>query len=154
MITLKNILSPCALRHSSITHMHSRREKLVRLSRLELRILEVLWSRGAVAIREIQESMAGAPAYTTVQTTVYRLEAKGAVRRTRKIGNAHIFEAVVTRAAAQRRLIDDFLGVLGGRTQPIMAHFIESGRMTLADLHEAEAELRKHQQRGNKEPKP
>ncbi|MGH9487946.1 MAG: BlaI/MecI/CopY family transcriptional regulator [Terriglobales bacterium] len=134
--------------------MHSRREKLVRLSRLELRILEVLWSRGAVAIREIQESMAGAPAYTTVQTTVYRLEAKGAVRRTRKIGNAHIFEAVVTRAAAQRRLIDDFLGVLGGRTQPIMAHFIESGRMTLADLHEAEAELRKHQQRGNKEPKP
>lgn len=123
--------------------MNSR--SVARFSRLELQILDVLWKRGAAAIREIQEAMAGTPAYTTVQTTVYRLEGKGAVRRTRKIGNAHIFEAVVSRAAAQRRLMDDFLGMFGGRTQPIMAHWIESGRLTREDLQQAEAEIRRYE---------
>ncbi|HWG37494.1 MAG TPA: BlaI/MecI/CopY family transcriptional regulator [Terriglobales bacterium] len=119
-----------------------RRPRAPRFSRLELRILEVLWSRGALSIREIQEHLPGAPAYTTVQTTVYRLEAKVAVRRTRKIGNAHIFEAVVARGAAHRRLMDDFLSLLGGRTQPVMAHWIEAGQITLEDLRAAEAVLR------------
>ncbi|MGH9393012.1 MAG: BlaI/MecI/CopY family transcriptional regulator, partial [Terriglobales bacterium] len=85
-------------------------------------------------------------AYTTVQTTVYRLEAKAALRRTRKIGNAHIFEAAVARSAAHRRLMDEFLGHFGGRTQPVMAHWIESGHLTLDDLRQAEEALRRHQQ--------
>jgi len=110
-----------------------------------MRILEVLWARGGVSIREIQEQLPGAPAYTTVQTTVYRLEAKGAVRRTRKIGNAHIFEAAVARNAAHRRLMDEFLGLFGGRTQPVMAHWIESGQITLEDLRAAEAVLRERE---------
>lgn len=117
--------------------------------------MDALWSRGAVSIREIQEALpagkSGRPAYTTVQTTVYRLESKGAVRRTRKIGNAHIFDAVLSRNAAQRRLMDEFLGLFGGRTQPVMAHWIESGRLTLEDLREAEAELRQHQQHKEKQ---
>ncbi|MGH9476570.1 MAG: BlaI/MecI/CopY family transcriptional regulator [Terriglobales bacterium] len=127
--------------------MSSRSSRPARFSRLELRVLEALWSGGALPIRDIQQALAGAPAYTTVQTTVYRLEAKGAVRRTSKIGNAHIFEAVVSRAAAHRRLMDDFLGLFGGRTQPVMAHWIESGRLTLDDLRQAEAELRRHQEK-------
>ncbi|MGH9481215.1 MAG: BlaI/MecI/CopY family transcriptional regulator [Terriglobales bacterium] len=117
-----------------------------RFSRLELRIMEALWARGAISIREIQEAFPAPqrPAYTTVQTTVYRLEAKGAVRRVRKIGNAHIFAAAVARQAAHRRLMDEFLGLFGGRTQPVMAHWIESGQLTLEDLREAEEELRRH----------
>lgn len=124
--------------------MRSRPPKPPRFSRLELRIMEVLWQRGPVSIREIQEALAGASAYTTVQTTVYRLETKAAVRRTRKIGNAHIFEAAVARQAAHRRLMDEWLGLFGGRTQPVMAHWIESGQLTLDDLREAEEELRRH----------
>ena len=118
---------------------------LPRLSKLEMQIMEALWSHGASAIREIQEAFPerGRPAYTTIQTTVYRLEAKGAVRRVKKISNAHIFEAVVSRNAAQRRLIDDLLGLFGGRTQPVMAHLIESGKLTLDDVQEAEKTLRK-----------
>ena len=115
-----------------------------KLSRLELQILEVLWARGHLSVREIQEGFPEPrPAYTTVQTTVYRLEAKKAVRRVKKVGNFHIFEAAVSRNAAQRRLIDDLLGLFGGRTQPVMAHLIESGKLTLADVKEAEKMLRK-----------
>ena|SRR5579862_1546090 len=118
---------------------------LPKLTRLELRIMEALWDRGARSIREIQEAFPepDRPAYTTIQTTVYRLESKKALRRVRKIGNAHIFEAIVSRTAAKNRLIDDFLGLFGGRTQPVMAHLIESGRLTLADVREAEKTLRR-----------
>lgn len=118
---------------------------LPRLSKLEMQIMEALWTRGASSIREIQEAFPerDRPAYTTVQTTVYRLEGKKAVRRAKKISNAHIFEAVVSRNAAHRRLIDDLLGLFGGRTQPVMAHLIESGKLTLDDVEEAEKALRK-----------
>src|SRR5579863_25674 len=107
--------------------------------------MEALWSRGACSIREIQEAFParGRPAYTTIQTTVYRLEGKKALRRAKKISNAHIFEAVISRNAAQSRLIDDLLGLFGGRTQPVMAHLIESGKLTLDDIQEAEKTIRK-----------
>src|SRR5712691_8184525 len=116
-----------------------------RLTKLELQIMEALWSRGACSIREIQEAFPekDRPAYTTIQTTVYRLEGKNALRRVKKISNAHIFEAVVSRDVAQGRLIDELLGLFGGRTQPVMAHLIESGKLTLHDVHEAEKVLRK-----------
>jgi BlaI family penicillinase repressor len=116
-----------------------------KFTKLELRIMQALWDRGAVSIREIQEDFPAEdlPSYTTVQTTVYRLEAKKAVRRVRKIGNAHIFEAVVSRNAAQSRLIDDLLGFFGGRAQPIMAHLVECGKLTLDDVKEAQNALRK-----------
>jgi BlaI family transcriptional regulator, penicillinase repressor len=116
-----------------------------RLARLELQIMEGLWSKGALSIREIQETFPSRkrPAYTTVQTTVYRLETKKAIRRVRKISNAHIFEAVVSRSAAHSRLIDDLLGLFGGRTQPVMAHLIESGKLTLEEVEEAQRTLKK-----------
>ena len=116
-----------------------------RLSPLELRIMEALWSRGASSVREVQETFPEAerPAYTTVQTTMYRLETKRAIRRVKKISNAHIFEAVVSRAAAQRRLVDELLRVFGGRPQPVMAHLIEAGKLTLDDLREAERTLKR-----------
>ena len=116
-----------------------------KLTKLELRIMEALWSQGKASIREIQETFPekGRPAYTTIQTTVYRLEAKKAVRRVRKVGNFHIFEAAVSRNAAQRKLIDDLLVLFGGRTQPVMAHLIESGKLTLEDVKEAGKVLRK-----------
>jgi predicted transcriptional regulator len=122
-----------------------------KLSRLELRIMEVLWTRQQASIREIQESFPEKkrPAYTTVQTTVYRLESKKAVRRVKKVGNFHIFEAAITRDAAQRRLIDDLLALFGGRPQPVMARLIESGRLTLQDVREAEKTIRKLE-RGDK----
>jgi BlaI family transcriptional regulator, penicillinase repressor len=117
---------------------------LPKLSKLELKIMEALWSKGPSAVREIQESFPakGRPAYTTVQTMVYRLEAKNALKRTRKIGNAHIFEAVISQTAAQRRVIDELLGLFGGRAQPLMSHLIESGQLTLADVEEARKALR------------
>jgi len=116
-----------------------------KLSRLEMQIMEVLWSCGSASIREIQESFPEKkrPAYTTIQTTVYRLEAKKAVRRVKKVGNFHVFEAGVSRDVAQSKLIDDLLALFGGRTQPVMAHLIESGKLTLADIKEAEKTLRK-----------
>ena len=116
-----------------------------KFTKLELQIMQAFWDRGPISIREVQESFPeqDRPSYTTVQTTVYRLEGKGAVRRTRKISNAHIFEAVVSRKAAQRRLMDDLLGLFGGRTQPVMAHLIESGKLTMDDVQEAERMLRK-----------
>ena len=113
---------------------------LPKLSALELRIMDALWNQGRLSIREIQESFpqADRPAYTTIQTTVYRLEDKCAVRRVKKISNAHIFEAVVTRQDAKGRLIDDLLSLFGGRTQPVMAHLVESGKLTLNDIRETE----------------
>jgi BlaI family transcriptional regulator, penicillinase repressor len=123
-----------------------------KLTRLEMKIMETLWTRGSASIREIQESFPekGRPAYTTIQTTVYRMENKNTVRRVRKVGNFHIFEPVVSRDVAQRKLIDDLLALFGGRTQPVMAHLIESGKLTLADVKEAEKTLRRLQ----KEEKP
>jgi BlaI family transcriptional regulator, penicillinase repressor len=116
-----------------------------KLSRLELQIMDALWTHGASSVREIQERFPDKdrPAYTTVQTMVYRLEAKKAVRRVKKIGNAHIFEAAISRNAAQRRLIDELLSFFGGRSQPLMAHLIESGNLTLDDVKEAEQTLKK-----------
>ena len=116
-----------------------------KLTKLELQIMEALWTQGQASIRDIQETFPEKhkPAYTTVQTTVYRLEAKKAVRRVKKVGNFHIFEAAVSRNAAQRKLIDDLLALFGGRTQPVMARLIESGKLTLEDVKEAEKILRK-----------
>ena len=120
-----------------------------KLSRLEFEIMEALWNGGESSIREIQESfpVKKRPAYTTIQTMVYRLEVKGIVRRVGKVGNFHIFAAAVSRSAAQRRLIDDLLALFGGRTQPVMAHLIESGKLTLDDVKEAEKALRKMDKR-------
>lgn len=117
-----------------------------KLSKLELRIMDVLWTHNnGASIREVQEAFPerDRPAYTTIQTTVYRLEGKKALRRVKKVGNFHIFEAAISRDAAQRRLVDDLLALFGGRTQPVMAHLIESGRLTLEDVKEAEKTLRK-----------
>jgi len=115
---------------------------------LELEIMQALWERGRLSIREIQEAFPEddrarpRPAYTTIQTTVYRLEGKKAVRRVRKIGNAHIFEAVVTRDATQRGFLDELLRLFGGRSQPVMAHLIESGKLTLDEVKQAEKTLK------------
>ncbi len=116
-----------------------------KLAKLELQIMEALWTLGNASIREIQEGFRqkDRPAYTTIQTTVYRLEAKKAVRRVKKVGNFHIFEAVVSRNAAQRKLIDDLLALFGGRRLPIVTHLIESGKLTPEELREARAALRK-----------
>jgi BlaI family penicillinase repressor len=115
-----------------------------KLSKLELQIMEVLWTRGPVAIREIQESFGpkNRPAYTTIQTMVYRLETKKALRRSRKIGNAHIFEALISRDAAKARLVDEFLSLFGGRMQPVMAQLIEAGNLTPKDVADAEKLLK------------
>jgi len=116
-----------------------------RLSKLEFAIMDTLWSRGDSSIRELQEAFPAKkrPAYTTIQTTVYRLEAKQVVKRVKKVGNFHIFAATVSRTAAQRRLIDDLLALFGGHTQPVMAHLIESGKLTLEDIKDAGKTLRK-----------
>jgi BlaI family penicillinase repressor len=116
-----------------------------KLTKLELQIMDALWRRGSASIREIQETFPekDRPAYTTIQTTVYRLEGKKAVRRVKKVGNFHVFEAAVSRDAAQRKLVDDLLALFGGSTQPVMAHLIESGKLTLEDVKEAEKLLRK-----------
>jgi predicted transcriptional regulator len=115
------------------------------LSRLELRVMDVLWSTGPASVREVQESFPGPrrPAYTTIQTTMYRLEGKGAIRRTKKISNAYIFEAVVSRSSAHRRIVDELLSLFGGRSQPVMAQLIEAGKLTIEDLREAEKTLRR-----------
>jgi BlaI family penicillinase repressor len=115
-----------------------------RLSKLEFQIMETLWANGECSIREILESFPAKkrPAYTTVQTTVYRMELKEVVRRVKRVGNFHIFAATITRDAAQRRLIDDLLALFGGRSQPVMAHLIESGKLSLDDVKEAEKTLR------------
>lgn len=118
---------------------------LPRLTRSELKIMEALWRLGPSSVRQVQDTFRGKrrPAYTTVQTMIYRLEAKKAVRRTNKIGGALIFEALVTRDAAQSRLVDELLELFGGRAQPLMSQLIESGKLTLDDIEEARKVLRK-----------
>ena len=115
-----------------------------KLTKLELQIMDAFWRHGASSVREIQEAFPekDRPAYTTVQTMVYRLEVKKALRRVKKIGNAHIFEAAISRNATQRRLVDDLLAFFGGRSQPVMAHLIEAGKLTLDDVREAERTLK------------
>src|ERR1700735_2595791 len=117
-----------------------------RLSKLELLIMETLWNRGECSIREIQEAFPESkkPAYTTVQTTVDRLLAgKTEVKIVRRIGNANIFAAAISRDDAGRKLIDDLLALFGGRTKPVMAQLVESGKLTLEDVKEAEQAIRK-----------
>jgi BlaI family transcriptional regulator, penicillinase repressor len=116
-----------------------------KLTKLEFQIMDALWTKGQASIREIQETLPedDRRAYTTIQTTVYRLEGKKAVRRIKKVGNFHLFEAAVSRAAAQRRLIDGLLALFGGRAQALMAGLVESGKLTLADVRDAEKTLRK-----------
>lgn len=117
---------------------------LPKLSKLEFQIMEVLWDKNECSIRDIQEAFPAKkrPAYTTIQTTVYRMEAKNVVERVRKVGNFHVFAPAVSRQAAQRRLIDDILALFGGRGQPVMAHLIETGKLSLDDVKEAEKLLR------------
>ncbi len=116
-----------------------------KLTKLELQVMEALWQKGACSVREIQETFpeAGRPAYTTVQTTVYRLERKKALRCVKRISNANIFEAAISRDEAQHRLIDELLALLGGKGKLVMAHLVESGELTLEDVKEAEKALRK-----------
>src|SRR5436189_4517558 len=115
-----------------------------RLSKLELQILEALWARGKASIREIQEAFPQPrPAYTTIQTTVYRLEGKKAVRRVRKISNAHIFEPIVAREVTRHRLLDEILSFFGGRALPMMAQLAEAGKLTRDDLRELERLVKK-----------
>ena len=115
----------------------------IRLTRLELEVMEAVWALGPASVREIQQQLPERKraAYTTVQTIIYRLEEKGAVRRVKKIGNAHIFEAVVTRKAAHGRLIDELLHVFGGSPRMLMAQLVETGQLTLADIRELETTL-------------
>lgn len=127
-----------------------------KLARLELQILEVLWALGKASIREIQEKFPEPqPAYTTIQTTVYRLESKGAVRRVRKISNAHIFEPLVARDFARHRLLDEILSLFGGRAQPMMAQLAEAGKLTLDDVRELEKTIKTiaRQQKSERKPK-
>lgn len=125
---------------------------LPRLSNLEMRIMEALWAGGQLSIREIHETFParGRPAYSTVLTMVRRLEAKKALRQVKKIGTAFIYEAAIPRDAARRRLIDDFLAVFGGETQPIMTHLIDAGKFTLDDVREAEKRLQDISRKGKK----
>jgi len=125
----------------------------MRLTRLELRVMDALWTTGPASIREVHEALPapGRPAYTTVQTVIYRLETKRAVRRVKKIGNAHVFEASVSKAAAERRLVDDLLHAFGGRVQPVIAALVDAGQITSADLEEARARLRDLERLAQKE---
>jgi predicted transcriptional regulator len=124
-----------------------------KLTKLEMQVMDALWSNGPGSVREIQESFPATnrPAYTTVQTLVYRLEAKHAVRRVKKIGNAHIFEAAVSRSGAQHRLIDELLSFFGGQSQPVMARLIETGRLTLEDVKEAEHLLKEMEKKNGRD---
>lgn len=121
--------------------------KGVRLTKAELEIMNAFWGLGAASVREVQENLPARkrPAYTTVQTVVYRLEEKGALRKVKRVGNAQIFEPAITRKAAHRRLIDDLIDLLDGSTRPLMAHLIESGKLSLEDLREVEGRLMKQE---------
>ncbi len=127
---------------------------LPKLTKLELQIMEALWTRGQCSVREIQEAFPAKkrPAYTTVQTTVYRLEVKKALRRVKKISTALIFEAAISRESAERRLIDELLGLFGGRSRPIMAHLIESGNLSMDDIRDAEKILLTRDREDEEEP--
>jgi BlaI family penicillinase repressor len=115
-----------------------------RLTKLEIQIMETLWTKGEASIREMQEAFPAKkrPGYTTVQTMVYRLEAKKVVRRVRKVGNFHLFAACVSRSTAQRKLVDDLLAMFGGQSRPVVAHLIEAGKLTLEDVEFAEKTLK------------
>jgi len=117
-----------------------------RLTKLELQIMDVFWTKGACSVREVQDAFPGPkkPAYTTIQTTVYRLESKKVLRIVKRISNANIFEAVISRDDAHGRLVDELLGMFGGATKPVMAHLVRTGRLTQADIDEAEQALRKY----------
>jgi predicted transcriptional regulator len=121
-----------------------------KLSKLELQIMELLWSRGKCCVRDIVDAFPARkkPAYTTIQTTVYRLAAKKALRQSRKVGNVHVFEPLIARSAAQRRLVDEFLGLFGGRALPLMTHLIESGRLSSDDLKEAQKTFQRLSKKG------
>jgi BlaI family penicillinase repressor len=121
-----------------------------KLSKLEFQIMETLWVRGEASIREILDSLPakGRPAYNTIQTMIYRMEPKGVVRRVKRVGNFHVFEAVITRDAAQRRVIDDLLSYFGGQSQLLMAHLIESGKISLSDVRQAEQIVKNHRRKG------
>ena len=114
-----------------------------RLSKLEFQIMEVLWVGGELSIREIQERFPGkrVPAYTTIQTTIYRMETKEIVRRVKKVGNFHLFAAAITQKEAQRGIVNDLLSYFGGLSQPVMVHLVESGKLTLEEVREAERTL-------------
>ena len=117
-----------------------------RLTKLELQIMDVFWTRGACSVREVQDAFPGKkkPAYTTIQTTVYRLESKKALRIVKRISNANIFEAAISREEAHGRVIDELLALFGGAAKPVMAHLVKTGKLTQADIDEAEEALRKH----------
>jgi predicted transcriptional regulator len=123
-----------------------------KLSKLEFQIMEALWTRGELSIREIQETFQTnrLPAYTTIQTTVYRMEVKSIVHRVKKVGNFHVFAPAISRAEAQRGILNDLLAYFGGRSQPVMAHLIESGKLSLEDVREAEKALEKAARKGEK----
>lgn len=134
--------------------MSSKQAPAPRFTKLELQVLEALWTHGKASIREIHEAFPEPrPAYTTVQTTVNRLEAKQAVRRVRKISNAHIYEAMVEREASRGRFLDDILSFFGGRAQPMMAQLAEAGKLTLEDVKELERTIRRLDKDKNKDKK-
>lgn len=124
----------------------------VKLSRLEYQLMEILWSRGASTVRDVQQALPERkrPAYTTVQTTIFRMEAKGAVQRVGQAGTAHLFQPLISRQKAQRALIEDLLSMFGGGSQPVMAHLVESGKLTMDDIKDAEKALRKLKKEGKK----
>ena len=121
-----------------------------KLSKLELQVMEVLWDKGECCVRDIVDAFPARrrPAYTTIQTMVYRLAAKKALRQSRKVGNVHVFEALIARNAAQRRLVDEFLSLFGGRAQPLMTHLIESGHLSSEDLKEAQKTFQRLSKKG------
>ena len=121
-----------------------------KLTNLEFQIMEVLWTKGECSIRDIVDMLPGKrrPAYTTIQTTVYRIEGKNIVRRVKKVGNFHVFSPAISREAVQRRLIDDILAFFGGTGQPLMARLIETGKLSLDDVKEAEQLLRSRSKEG------
>lgn len=123
-----------------------------RLTKFEIQIMETLWSRGEASIREMQDAFPEKkrPGYTTVQKTVYRMEEKKVVRRVRKVGNFHMFAAVVSRDAAQRRLVDDLLAMFGGQSRPVVAHLIDAGKLTLEDVEFAETTLKQLRDEGKR----
>ena len=122
------------------------------LNKQEIKILEEFWKHGRLSIREIQDSFPKKqrPPYTTVQAIIYRMEEKGALQRIRKIGNAHVFEAMVSREQARGHAIEDLLGLFGGRTQTVMAHLVESGKLTRDDIRQAEKLIDELEEREDK----
>ncbi|HEV7397232.1 MAG TPA: BlaI/MecI/CopY family transcriptional regulator [Pyrinomonadaceae bacterium] len=128
------------------------RKPNIKLTKFELEVMTALWELGTASVREIQEQLPPQkrPAYTTVQTIIYRLEEKNAVRRTKKIGNAHIFEPLVSRKAAHGRLIHELLELFGGSPRPLMAHLMETGKLTLDDIRALETDLDSPEIKGEK----